>query len=147
SINTLYLVMQEIAKPVDVEREHLYAASANEIDKKPKLKDLPHHLEYAYLHDSLWVSPIHVVPKKGGMNVVLNDNNELIPSRMVTGWRILPNSNHTQGSRKDNIHLSLWDFCLPNDAFWVIQHTSHLPKMHDGNFPRHGGRLYGSIHG
>ncbi|GJX28735.1 hypothetical protein Tco_0236814 [Tanacetum coccineum] len=51
SINTPYLVMQEIAKPVDVEREHLYAASANEIDeKKPELKDLPHHLEYAYLH-------------------------------------------------------------------------------------------------
>ncbi|GJY67026.1 reverse transcriptase domain-containing protein [Tanacetum coccineum] len=33
------------------------------------------------------VSPIHVVPKKGGMTVVLNDDNELIPSRMVTGWR------------------------------------------------------------
>ncbi|GJV04552.1 hypothetical protein Tco_1338121 [Tanacetum coccineum] len=50
SINTPYLVMQEIAKLVDVEREHLYSASANEIDKKPELKDLPHHLEYAYLH-------------------------------------------------------------------------------------------------
>ncbi|GJZ45216.1 reverse transcriptase domain-containing protein [Tanacetum coccineum] len=43
--------MQEIAKPVEVEREHLYSASANKIDeKKPELKDLPHHLEYAYLH-------------------------------------------------------------------------------------------------
>ncbi|GKD98208.1 hypothetical protein Tco_1382105, partial [Tanacetum coccineum] len=30
---------------------------------------------------------IHVVPKKGGMIVVLNDNNELIPSCTVTGWR------------------------------------------------------------
>ncbi|GJU58860.1 reverse transcriptase domain-containing protein [Tanacetum coccineum] len=30
--------------------------------------------------DSPWVSPIHVVPKKGGMTVVLNDNIELIPS-------------------------------------------------------------------
>ncbi|GJW55648.1 reverse transcriptase domain-containing protein [Tanacetum coccineum] len=35
-----------------------------------------------------WDSPIHVVPKKGGMTVVLNDNNELIPSRTVTGWRV-----------------------------------------------------------
>ncbi|GJY29411.1 DNA-directed DNA polymerase [Tanacetum coccineum] len=51
SINTPYLVMQEIAKPVEVEREHLYAASANEIDeKKHELKDLPHHLEYAFMH-------------------------------------------------------------------------------------------------
>ncbi|GJV42092.1 hypothetical protein Tco_1420532 [Tanacetum coccineum] len=37
--------------------------------------------------DSSWVSPIHVVPKKRGMTVVLNDDNELIPSRTVTGWR------------------------------------------------------------
>ncbi|GKD72670.1 hypothetical protein Tco_1330952, partial [Tanacetum coccineum] len=36
---------------------------------------------------SSWVSPIHVVPKKGGMTVVLNDNNELIASRIVAGWR------------------------------------------------------------
>ncbi|GJZ43007.1 DNA-directed DNA polymerase [Tanacetum coccineum] len=51
SINTPYPVVQETAKPVEVEREHLYSASANEIDeKKPELKDLPHHLEYAYLH-------------------------------------------------------------------------------------------------
>ncbi|GJV38573.1 reverse transcriptase domain-containing protein [Tanacetum coccineum] len=31
--------------------EHLYSVSANEIDeKKPELKNLPQHLEYAYLH-------------------------------------------------------------------------------------------------
>ncbi|GKA50285.1 hypothetical protein Tco_0743358 [Tanacetum coccineum] len=120
SINTPYSVVQETAELVKLEREHLYSASANEIDKKkPEQKDLPNHLEYAYLHgdksfpiiisselsdkkkmlllqvlekrkgaiDSSWVSPIHVVPKKGGMTVVLNDNNELIPSRTVTGWR------------------------------------------------------------
>ncbi|GJY93202.1 DNA-directed DNA polymerase [Tanacetum coccineum] len=51
SINTPYSVDHETAKPVKLEREHLYSASANEIDeKKPELKDLPNHLEYAYLH-------------------------------------------------------------------------------------------------
>ncbi|GKD20749.1 hypothetical protein Tco_1222452, partial [Tanacetum coccineum] len=51
SINTPYPVVRGPAKPVEVEREHLYSASANEIDeKKPELKDLTHHLEYAYLH-------------------------------------------------------------------------------------------------
>ncbi|GKE54711.1 DNA-directed DNA polymerase [Tanacetum coccineum] len=54
-VNTSYSVVQEIARPnkVDkVESKHLYSASANEIDeKKPELKNLPHHLEYAYLHD------------------------------------------------------------------------------------------------
>ncbi|GJW44737.1 hypothetical protein Tco_1037637 [Tanacetum coccineum] len=39
---------------VKVEREHLYSASANEIDeKKPELKYFPNHLEYAYLHGDI----------------------------------------------------------------------------------------------
>ncbi|XP_057548205.1 uncharacterized protein LOC130826652 [Amaranthus tricolor] len=37
---------------------------------------------------SKWVSPVQVVPKKGGMTVVKNDKNELIPTRTVTGWRM-----------------------------------------------------------
>nr|GEV29047.1 hypothetical protein [Tanacetum cinerariifolium] len=52
SFNTLYSVAQETARPDGVESEHLYSASTNEIDeKKPELKNFPHHLEYAYLHD------------------------------------------------------------------------------------------------
>ncbi|GJU31657.1 DNA-directed DNA polymerase [Tanacetum coccineum] len=51
SINTPYSVDQETTEPVKLEIEHLYSASANEIDeKKPELKDFPNHLEYAYLH-------------------------------------------------------------------------------------------------
>nr|GFB14729.1 reverse transcriptase domain-containing protein [Tanacetum cinerariifolium] len=38
--------------------------------------------------DSPWVSPIHCVPKKGGMTVVANENNKLILTRLVTGWRV-----------------------------------------------------------
>nr|GFA27596.1 reverse transcriptase domain-containing protein [Tanacetum cinerariifolium] len=34
---------------------------------------------------SPWVSPIHCVPKKGGMTVIKNDKNELVPIRLVTG--------------------------------------------------------------
>jgi uncharacterized protein YejL (UPF0352 family) len=33
-----------------------------------------------------WVIPVQVVPKKGGMTVVQNERNELIPQRTVTGW-------------------------------------------------------------
>ncbi|GJV85963.1 hypothetical protein Tco_1525861 [Tanacetum coccineum] len=35
-----------------------------------------------------WVSPIHCVPKKGGFTVVQNEENELIPTRLVTEWRV-----------------------------------------------------------
>jgi hypothetical protein len=37
---------------------------------------------------SEWVSPVQVVTKKGGMTVVKNEKNELIPQRTVTRWRM-----------------------------------------------------------
>nr|GFB37230.1 hypothetical protein [Tanacetum cinerariifolium] len=40
------------------------------------------------IFDSPWVSPVHCVPKKGGMIVIKNDENELVPTRLVTGWRV-----------------------------------------------------------
>ena len=39
--------------------------------------------------DSRWVSLFHCVPKKGGITVVPNDKNELIPQRIVTGYRMV----------------------------------------------------------
>nr|GEU46311.1 hypothetical protein [Tanacetum cinerariifolium] len=39
------------------------------------------------IHQSPWVSLIHCVPKKGRMTVITNDENELVPTRLVTGWR------------------------------------------------------------
>ncbi|GKE68926.1 reverse transcriptase domain-containing protein, partial [Tanacetum coccineum] len=51
SANTPYPITQETINGNDVKSEYLYSASANEInEKKPKLKNLPQHLEYAYLH-------------------------------------------------------------------------------------------------
>ncbi|GKA18901.1 DNA-directed DNA polymerase [Tanacetum coccineum] len=53
SVNTPYQVAQETTKTKSdkVKTEHLYSASANEIDeKKPELRNFPQHLEYAYLH-------------------------------------------------------------------------------------------------
>nr|GEY72689.1 reverse transcriptase domain-containing protein [Tanacetum cinerariifolium] len=40
------------------------------------------------ISDSPWVSSIHCVPKKGGMTVIINDENELVPIRLITGWRV-----------------------------------------------------------
>ena len=58
-----------------------------EIIKKEVLKWLNAGFIYA-ISDSPWVSPIHVVPKKGGYIVIRNEKNELIPTRIVTGWRV-----------------------------------------------------------
>ncbi|GJU54806.1 reverse transcriptase domain-containing protein [Tanacetum coccineum] len=51
--------------------------------------------------DSPWVSPIHCVPKKGGITVVANENDELVPTRTVTGWRIPIDPN----KRKQHSHI------------------------------------------
>jgi len=37
------------------------------------------------ISDSKWVSPVQVVPKKFGVTVVTNENNELVPTRVQTG--------------------------------------------------------------
>ena len=38
--------------------------------------------------DSRWVSPVHCVPKKGGITVVPNGKDELIP-RIITGYKMV----------------------------------------------------------
>ncbi|GKD67340.1 reverse transcriptase domain-containing protein, partial [Tanacetum coccineum] len=48
------------------------------------------------LKDGPWVSPVQVVPKKGGMTVVKNEKDELIPQRTVTGWRVYGFSGYFQ---------------------------------------------------
>ncbi|GKA79081.1 hypothetical protein Tco_0785677 [Tanacetum coccineum] len=47
--------------------------------------------------------------------------------------RILLNPNHTRRSREDNLHLSLWDFCLQEDAVRIMQCFDNFSKVHDGN--------------
>ena len=58
-----------------------------DVVKKEVLKLLDAGIIYPIPH-SEWVSPVQVVPKKGGMTVVENSKNELIPQRSVTGWRM-----------------------------------------------------------
>nr|GFB79927.1 reverse transcriptase domain-containing protein [Tanacetum cinerariifolium] len=58
----------------------------HEVIKKEVLK--LHDAGLIYLiSDSPWVSLMHYVPKKGGFTVVENEEKELIPTRLVTGWR------------------------------------------------------------
>ena len=39
--------------------------------------------------DSQWVSHVHCVPKKGGITVVPYGKDELVPQRIVTGYRMV----------------------------------------------------------
>nr|GEZ74788.1 reverse transcriptase domain-containing protein [Tanacetum cinerariifolium] len=65
------------------------------------------------ISDSPWVSPVHCVHKKGGMIVIKNDENELVPTRLVTGWRVcIDYRKLNEATRKDHFPLPFMDQML-----------------------------------
>ncbi|CAH9085690.1 unnamed protein product [Cuscuta epithymum] len=69
------------------------------------------------ISDSSWVSPIHMVPKKGGMTAVENDKGELIPTRIVSGWRmVIDYRKLNDATRKDHFPLPFIDQLVENLA-------------------------------
>ncbi|GJY62439.1 reverse transcriptase domain-containing protein [Tanacetum coccineum] len=72
-------------KPV-VQKQRRLNPNMQEVVKKEIMKILDTGIIYPII-DSPWVSPIQCVPKKGGITVVTNENDELVLTRTVTGWR------------------------------------------------------------
>nr|GFB43351.1 reverse transcriptase domain-containing protein [Tanacetum cinerariifolium] len=75
--------MEEDYKPA-VQHQRRVNPKIHDVIKKEVEKLLDAGLIYP-ISDSPWVSPVHCVPKKGGFTVVENEENELIPTRLVTG--------------------------------------------------------------
>nr|GEZ90844.1 reverse transcriptase domain-containing protein [Tanacetum cinerariifolium] len=124
--------------PMDLKlAEETKVKSSVEEPLELELKELPSYLEYAFLEKSNklpviiakdlkdvekealikvlnpWVSPIHYVPKKGGMTVVANENNELILTRLVIGWRVFIDYRKlNDATRKDHFSLPFMDQML-----------------------------------
>ena len=65
------------------------------------------------ISDSSWVSPVQVVPKKGGTTMIINEKNELLPTKIVTRWRICINYRRlNKVTRKDHFPLPFIDQML-----------------------------------
>jgi len=83
-----------------------------EVVKKEVLKLLHARIIYPVQH-SEWVRPVQVLPKKGGMNVVKNEKNELIPQRTVTGWWMcIDYQKLNKATKKDHFPLPFIDEML-----------------------------------
>ena len=80
------ILLEDNAK-TSIEHQRRLNLVMKEVVRKEVLKWLNAGFIYA-ISDSSWVSPVHVVPKKGGFIVIRNEKNELIPTRTVTGWRV-----------------------------------------------------------
>ncbi|GJX36657.1 reverse transcriptase domain-containing protein [Tanacetum coccineum] len=88
------ILMEEDYKPA-VQHQRRVNPKIHNVIKKEVEKLLDARLIFLIL-DSLWVSPVHCVPKKGGMTILTNDENELVPNRLVMGWRVCINYRYFQ---------------------------------------------------
>ena len=105
------ILLEENVKP-SVEHQRRLNPVMKEVVRKEVLKWLNAGFIYA-ISDSPWVSPVHVVPKKGGFTVIRNEKNELIPTRTVTGWRVcIDYRKLNTATRKDHFSLPFIDQML-----------------------------------
>nr|GFB01790.1 reverse transcriptase domain-containing protein [Tanacetum cinerariifolium] len=105
------ILMKEDYKQA-VQHQRRVNLKIHDVIKKEVEKLLDAGLIYP-ISDSPWVSPVHCVPKKGGFTVVKNEENELIPTRLVTGWRIcIDYCKLNEATRKDHFPLLFMDQML-----------------------------------
>nr|GEV23840.1 reverse transcriptase domain-containing protein [Tanacetum cinerariifolium] len=105
------ILLKEYYRP-KVQSQRRVNPKIHDVIKKEVEKLLDAGLIYP-ISDSPWVSPIHCVPKKGRMTVVTNDEKELVPTRLITGWRVsIDYRNLNEATRKDHFPLPFMDQML-----------------------------------
>ncbi|KAM1465007.1 hypothetical protein ACFXTO_044582 [Malus domestica] len=83
-----------------------------DVVKKETIKQLDYEVIYP-ISDSHWVSPVQVVLKKSGVTVVKNEDNELVLTRIQTGWRVCIDYRKLNATtRKDHFPLPFIDQML-----------------------------------
>ncbi|XP_070660564.1 uncharacterized protein [Malus domestica] len=80
------ILLEEGAK-LTREAQHRFHPPMMEVVKNEIIKLLDCGVIYP-ISDNRWVSPVQVVPKKSGLTVVKNAENELVPTRIQISWRV-----------------------------------------------------------
>nr|GEW81470.1 DNA-directed DNA polymerase [Tanacetum cinerariifolium] len=105
------ILMEEDFEPT-VQHQRRVIPKIYDVIKQEVMKLLDAVLIYP-IADSPWVSPVHCVPKKGGFTVVENEDNELILTRLVMGWRVCIDYHKlNEATHKDHFPLSFMDQML-----------------------------------
>jgi len=114
-ICTHRIFLEKNAKPVRQMQRRLNP-NMKDVVRGEVLKLLDADIIYT-ISDSKWVSPTQVVPKKSGVIVITNENNELIPTRIQIGWRMCINYRKLNTvTRKDHFLLPFLDQVLERVA-------------------------------
>ncbi|GJZ34452.1 reverse transcriptase domain-containing protein [Tanacetum coccineum] len=105
------ILIEDDYKPA-VQHQRRVNPKIHDVIKKEVKKLLDAGLIYP-ISNSPWVSPVHCILKKGGFTVVANDENELIPTRLVTGWHVcIDYRKLNEATRKDHFQLPFMDQML-----------------------------------
>nr|GEW61997.1 putative reverse transcriptase domain-containing protein [Tanacetum cinerariifolium] len=105
------ILMEEDFEPA-VQHQRRVNPKIHDVIKQEVIKLLEAGLIYP-ISNSPWVSLVHCVPKKGGFTVVENEDNELIPTRLVTRWRVcIDYRKVNKATRKDHFPLPFMDQML-----------------------------------
>ncbi|CAN6566353.1 unnamed protein product [Malus baccata var. baccata] len=105
------ILLEEGAKPTREAQRRLNPPMM-EVVKKEIIKLLDCGVIYP-ISDSRWVSPVQCVPKKSRVTVVKNAENELVPTRIQTGWRVCIDYRKLNATtRKDHFPLPFIDQML-----------------------------------
>ena len=108
----MHCILLEDGHKPSVEAQRRLNPTMKEVVRKEVLKWLDTGVIYP-ISDSAWVSPVQVVSKKGGTTVIKTENNILLPSRTVTGWRIcIDYQKLNKATRKDHFPLPFLDQML-----------------------------------
>ncbi|KAK8576728.1 hypothetical protein V6N13_015161 [Hibiscus sabdariffa] len=86
--------------------------------KKVVMKEIIKWLDAGVIYpisDSSWVSPVQCVPKKRGITVMTNEENELLPTRTFTGWCIYMDYRKLNKATKNDHFPSLSSIKSPED--------------------------------
>ncbi|KAL4282496.1 hypothetical protein GQ457_16G018920 [Hibiscus cannabinus] len=105
------ILLDDNHKPT-IDAQRRLNQAMKDVVRKEILKWLDAGIIYP-ISDSEWVSPVQCVPKKGGITVISNEKNELIPTRTVTGWRVcMDYMKLNKATRKDHFLLPFIDQML-----------------------------------
>ncbi|KAL4297162.1 hypothetical protein GQ457_12G011620 [Hibiscus cannabinus] len=105
------ILLDDNHKPT-VDAQRRLNQAMKDVVRKEILKWLDAGIIYP-ISDSEWVSPVQCVPKKGGIIVIPNEKNELIPTRTITGWRVCMDYRKlNKATRNDHFPLPFIDQML-----------------------------------
>jgi hypothetical protein len=96
--------LEENLKPLREPQRRLNPA-VQEVVRTEVMKLLDAGIIYP-ISDSKCVGPIHIVPKRTGLMVVKNKNDELVPNCIQSGWRVCINYCKLNAATR-NDHFSL----------------------------------------